>query len=76
MKTATCKDLRGPCDEVIIGETAEEMSSTCKQHVMAMMQAGDESHISAVKDMMSLSQDDQEKWYKGFVDGFESLENA
>ena len=48
MKKTTCRDLRGSCDAEIQGETADEMAENCKQHVMGMLQAGDEGHKAAV----------------------------
>jgi hypothetical protein len=76
MKKITCRDLRGACDEVITGETADEMSENCKQHVMSMIVAGDEDHKKAINEMMALSQEDQQKWHNNFKTSFDSLENA
>jgi hypothetical protein len=48
MKKTTCRNLRGACGTVIQGETPEEMGENCKQHVVEMMQSGDEDHKMAV----------------------------
>ena len=37
MKKTTCKDLRGACDAIILGETPEEMGENSKKHVMEMI---------------------------------------
>ena len=76
MKKTTCRNLRGACDTVIQGETPEEMGENCKQHVMEMMQSGDEDHKTAVASMQQLSQEEQEKWYEDFKSGFDSLQDA
>ena len=76
MKKATCRDMRGACDAEFQGETAEEMGAKCRQHVMEMMQSGDEDHKAAVESMMQLSKEEQEKWYDEFRSRFNSLQDA
>jgi hypothetical protein len=76
MKKMTCNNLGGACDEVIMGETAREMGENSRQHVMKLVQSGDEGHKKAIEEMMALSQEDQQKWYKDFEDSFSSLEDA
>ena len=58
------------------GETAEEMGAKYRQHVMEMMQSGDEDHKAAVESMMQLSKEEQEKWYDEFRSKFDSLQGA
>ena len=55
MKQATCRNLRGACDAVITGETAEAMGAASKQHVMQMLQAGDAAHKQAMDAMVPVS---------------------
>ena len=76
MKKTTCKDLRGTCDIEIQGETPKEMGENSKKHVMEMVQAGDADHIVAIESMKMLSKEEQEGWYKDFVQGFDSLQDA
>jgi hypothetical protein len=76
MKKTTCNNLGGACDEVLTGETANEMGENSKNHVIQKVQAGDEAHIKAMGEMMALSPEDQQKWYKDFEDNFSSLEDA
>ena len=45
MKQATCRNLRGACDAVITGETAEAMGAASKEHLMQMLQAGDAAQV-------------------------------
>ena len=56
------------------GETAEEMGAKCRQHVMEMLQSGDEGHKAAVESMMQLSKEEQEKWCDEFRSKFDSLQ--
>jgi len=76
MKQATCKQLRGVCNEVITGQTAEQMAENGKKHVIKKIMAGDEAHKEAVDDMRTLTKDEQQDWYDQFVKNFESLESA
>ncbi len=76
MKQATCRQLRGPCDAIITGETADEMGDECKNHVKEMVAQGDEAHIEAMEDMRSLSPEEQMQWYENFKDNFSSLQDA
>ncbi len=76
MKKATCRDMRGACDAEFQGETPEEMGEKCKEHVMEMMQSGDEDHKAAVESMMQLSKEEHEKWYDEFRSSFDSLQDA
>lgn len=76
MKKTTCRDLKGACDEVIMGETAEEMGENSRKHVMEKIQAGDVDHKAAMEDMMKLSEAEQTAWYEGFKNSFDSLPEA
>jgi len=76
MKQATCRELRGACDQVITGKTPEEMGAKSKQHVMEMLQAGDQSHIDAVESMRALSPSEQMNWQDDFARHFEDLAEA
>lgn len=51
MKTMTCKQLYGPCDELIHGETSEEMMQNSQKHAMDMVAKGDKVHIEAMEAM-------------------------
>ncbi len=73
MKKTTCRNLRGACDAVILGNTPEEMGENSKQHIMKMIKSGDEDHKAAMEDMMMLSKEDQQAWYEEFKRNFDSL---
>jgi predicted small metal-binding protein len=51
MKTMTCKQLGGPCDFALHGNTADEVIKTQDNHLKDMVAGGDEAHQSALKDM-------------------------
>lgn len=51
MKTMTCKQLYGPCDALIHGETADEMMENSQKHAMDMVAHGDKVHIDAMEIM-------------------------
>lgn len=74
MKKATCKQLAGACDTIITGSTPEEMADNSKKH--AMENSDDAAHQQAMQNMMSMSKNEQQSWYKNFVDNFDSLEDA
>lgn len=76
MKTMTCKQLGGACDEKFQGETFEEIADLSKAHGMEMMLTQDEKHLDAMNKMRELMQDPQamQDWYEGKKKEFEELE--
>jgi hypothetical protein len=74
MKKATCKQLAGACEEIITGNTPEEMAENSKKH--AMENINDPAHQKAMQDMMNMSEEAQQTWYQSFVDSFNSLEDV
>ena len=53
MKTMTCKQLGGPCDFGLQGETADEVIKAQDRHLKDEVAGGDEAHEHALKDMKS-----------------------
>jgi hypothetical protein len=51
MKTMTCKQLGGPCEVQIHGDTADEVVKAQDRHLQEMVAGGDVAHESALKDM-------------------------
>jgi predicted small metal-binding protein len=47
MKHMTCKQLGGPCDFVLRGETADEVIKAQDKHLSDRVSDGDESHVPA-----------------------------
>jgi predicted small metal-binding protein len=51
MKTMTCKQLGGPCDFTLHGNTADEVIKAQDKHLKEIVATGDEAHEGALKDM-------------------------
>ena len=51
MKTMTCQQMGGPCDQAFQGENADDVINQQDQHLKDMVAAGDEAHVPANKDM-------------------------
>jgi predicted small metal-binding protein len=51
MKTMTCKQLGGPCDFSLRGETADEVIKAQDEHLNEIVSTGDETHQDALKAM-------------------------
>ncbi|MCA9732699.1 DUF1059 domain-containing protein [candidate division KSB1 bacterium] len=75
MKTMTCKQLGGACDQAFQANTFEEMAELSKQHGMAMLQKQDEAHLKAMTAMQGLMKtpDAMQAWYERKKREFEAL---
>ena len=51
MKTMTCKQLGGPCDLALHGETANDVIKAQDRHLKEVVASGDEAHKGALKEM-------------------------
>jgi predicted small metal-binding protein len=51
MKTMTCKELGGPCDLQLHGNTADEIIKAQDKHLKEAVAGGDETHDPALKEM-------------------------
>ena len=56
MKTMTCKQMGGACDETFSAATFEEMAELSKQHGMEMFQKGDAAHLKIMEEMKEIMQ--------------------
>ncbi len=56
MKTMTCKQLGGACEEAFHAATFEEMGELSKKHAMDMVEKKDEVHLKAMDEMRELMQ--------------------
>ena len=77
MKTTTCLQLGGACDNKFTAETFDELAEMAKNHGMEMFQASDETHMDAMQKVMLLMQDPDamNKWFQSMRDIFEALPN-
>jgi hypothetical protein len=51
MKSMTCKQLGGPCDLALHGDTADDVIKAQDRHLKDMVASGDDTHQSALKSM-------------------------
>lgn len=65
MKTMTCKELGGACNEEFTASTFEEIAELSKAHGMKMFEKRDEAHLNAMREMQELSKspDAMQKWF-------------
>jgi hypothetical protein len=75
MKTMTCKQLGGACEQEFRADSFEEIAAISKKHGMEMFQAGDEKHLVAMNAMSELMEDPQamNEWFESKRKEFESL---
>jgi predicted small metal-binding protein len=55
MKTMTCKELGGPCDQKLSAGSWEDMVNTMVQHVMT-------NHPQTAEEMKKMHEQDPKKW--------------
>ena len=65
MKTMTCKQLGGACDETFSAESFEEMAELSKAHGMEMFQQQDAAHLKVMGEMKALMEKPgaMEEWF-------------
>ena len=51
MKTMTCKQLGGACDETFTANTFDEIAMMVSKHAREQVQQGDAAHIEAMNEM-------------------------
>ena len=75
MKTMTCKQLGGVCDQEFHADTFEEMAEQSKKHGMEMFQSGEEGHINAMNEMRELMQSPgaMNEWFESKRKEFNTL---
>jgi predicted small metal-binding protein len=75
MRTMTCKQLGGPCDFLLHGDTADEVIKAQDKHLNEIVSAGDETHKSALKEMKGRWKHPLQgmAWYKNTKRDFAAL---
>ena len=75
MKTMTCRQLGGPCDLELRGESADDVIQQQDQHLKDAVAQGDEAHEPAQKDMKGRWKRPVSglKWYKQAKRDFAAL---
>jgi hypothetical protein len=51
MKTMTCKQLGGACNQIFSANTFDEIAMMVSKHAREMVQQGDAAHIEAMNEM-------------------------
>ena len=51
MKTMTCKELGGACNQTFSANTFDEIAMMVSKHAREMVQQGDAAHIDAMNEM-------------------------
>ena len=77
MKTMTCKQLGGACDQEFHANSFEEIANLSKQHGMEMFQKGDEEHLKAMSEMKELMKTPEAMngWFENKRQEFNALED-
>jgi len=75
MKTMTCRQLGGPCDQEFHAETFDEMVKLSQQHGIEMAEKGDEEHIKVMGKMREGMNDPEamKEWVEKVRKEFEAL---
>ncbi len=75
MKTMTCRQMGGPCDTAIQGNTAEEMMNNGAAHIKEMAGKGDEEHkkVLEMMDEMQKNPESGKEWNEKFMKDFAEL---
>ncbi len=75
MKTMTCKQLGGPCERELHGESADDIIKQQDQHLKDMVAGGDTAHEPALRDMKGRWKRPLSgmKWYKATKREFAAL---
>jgi predicted small metal-binding protein len=75
MKTMTCKQLGGPCDHALRGETADEVIKAQDHHLKEAVAGGDDTHRGALEAMKGRWKRPWSgmKWYKNTKREFAAL---
>lgn len=75
MKTMTCKQLGGPCDHALRGETADEVIKAQDKHLKEAVAGGDDAHRDALQEMKGRWKRPLSgmKWYKNTKREFAAL---
>lgn len=75
MKTMTCRQLGGACDEAFSANTFEEIADLSKLHGLEMFQKKERNHLEAMQRMRDLMSkpDAMEQWFESKRQEFDTL---
>jgi len=77
MKTMTCKQLGGACNQIFSANTFDEIAMMVSKHAREMVQQGDVAHIEAMNEMRGrmTSPEASKAWMDEKRNAFNSLPN-
>jgi hypothetical protein len=74
MKSMTCNQLGGACEQVFSGKTFEDLAAQSQQHGKVMFGANDGPHMAAMGAMMNIMKSgEMESWMAARKAEFEAL---
>ena len=75
MKTMSCKQLGGACDQTFSANTFEEMASLSKEHGKEMFKKNDAAHLEAMRSMQKLMEtpNAMQDWFEEKRKAFDAL---
>ena len=75
MKSMTCNQLGGACDQAFHASSFEEIAEQSKKHGIEMFQKGDKLHLEAMNKMMELMKNPEamKEWFESKKKEFETL---
>ena len=75
MKKLTCRDLGGPCDMELTGDSFQEIGKKSYIHVMEQIKNGDEAHKVAAGKMKNASPEEQKAMMTEYEKRFNEAPN-
>ncbi len=75
MKTMTCRQLGGACDQEFHASSFDEIAGMSKRHGIEMFQAKDAAHLRAMDEMQELMKKPEamKHWFENKRREFEAL---
>ncbi|MEL0659764.1 DUF1059 domain-containing protein [Psychromonas arctica] len=75
MKTMSCKQLGGACEQSFQAKTFEELVEQSKLHAMEMFMQQDEGHLEVMQNIQALMKDPEatKAWYDAKEQAFNAL---
>ena len=75
MKKLTCRNLGGPCDTELTGDSFQEIGKKSYGHVMEQIKSGDEVHKAAAAKMRNASPEEQKSMMAEYEKRFNEAPN-
>ena len=76
MKKLTCRDLGGPCDVELTGDSFREVGKKSYDHVMEQIKSGDGAHKAAAARMRNASPREQQSMLAEYEERYNEAPNV